>query len=328
MQQVESAATGSLSVEYVFPSSVEEVMGLLDSHAGEARIIAGGTDLLPDLRKGNLQGKLCPRCLVDITRIPDLGQIRVTEHFVEVGAAVTFAAIRDSAFLNQQVHALAEAAGCVGAEAIQNAATWVGNVMQAMPAADGAIVALALDAEARVLERARSEAAHGNASVHLGEAVWRPVESLFRGPGVSSLDPTRQFVTHVRFPLPSGRWGTAWGRIGRRPSLVLPILNCAVRLCLDARGEQIETARIALGPVAPCPYRARGAEAYLEGRSPVAASFAQAACLVQEEANPRDSITRASRAYRLAIIPPMVEAALEAAAQRALEARQPQKQSA
>jgi carbon-monoxide dehydrogenase medium subunit len=335
MPQEAVDVTGPQSTEYFFASSVAEVMGLLDSHAGEARIIAGGTDLLPDIRKGNLQGRLRPRCLVDITRIPDLDLIRLTQDFVEVGAAVTFAALRESAFINQQVHALADAAGCVGAEAIQNAATWVGNLVQAMPAADGAIVALALDAEARVLDAGRwirSGTAHpngstrpeGEASGHPERTAWVPVESLFRGPGVSCVDATRQFITHLRFPRPGDHWGTAWGRIGRRPSLVLPILNCAVRLCLDVEGKQIETVRIALGPVAPCPYRARQAEAYLEGRPPDSASFAETARLAQQEANPRDSITRASRAYRLDIILPMIESALETAAQRALAARRSQ----
>ena len=312
MRQAELDTSGLQTIEYLFPASVQEAIQILERYAGTARIIAGGTDVLPEIREGRLQGTARPHCLVDITRIPDLDQICITPDVVEVGAAVTFANIRDSAFANQQVHALADAARCVGAEAIQNAATWVGNLVQAMPAADGAIVALALDAEARIVD--------------VQNAAWRAVASLFRGPGHSDVDPTCQFVTHLRFPRYSGPWGTAWGRIGRRPSLVLPVLNCAVKLCLDSRGEQIKTARIALGPVAPCPYRARGAEAYLKGQPPVKSSFVQAAQLVQQEANPRDSITRASRAYRLDVIPPMIEAALEAAAQRALETHRHGKQ--
>ena len=304
MRLAETDTGMSQGTEYLFPLSIQEAIQILERYAGKARIIAGGTDVLPEIHKGRLQGSARPHCLVDITRIPGLDQIRITPVLVEVGAAVTFANIRDSAFLNQQVHALADAARCVGAEAIQNAATWAGNLMQAMPAADGAIIALALDTEARIVDGEK--------------AAWRPVGSLFHGPGLSEVDPTRQLVTHVRFPRASGMWGTAWGRIGRRPSLVLPVLNCAVKLCLDSEGEQIRTARIALGPVAPCPHRARRAEAYLEGRPPVKSSFVQAARLVQQEANPRDSITRASRAYRLDVIRPMIETALETAAQRAL----------
>ncbi len=285
--------------DYLYPTSIEEAVEFLETYAGEARIIAGGTDVMPDVRRG----KIHPRCLVDVTRIPGLDQIRVMDDFVEVGAAVTFAAIKESPFLKRHVHALADGARSVGAVAIQNAATWAGNVVQAMPAADGAIVAIALEAQARVVDA--------------GGAAWRPVESLFLGPGVSAVDPSRQLITHIRFPRPRSPWGTAWNRVGRRPSLVLPILNCAVKLCLDPGGERIAHACIALGPVAPRPFRARGAETFLKGQPPGAEPFAQAARMAQEESNPRSSVMRASRAYRLAVLPSLVSDALAVAAERA-----------
>jgi CO/xanthine dehydrogenase FAD-binding subunit len=293
-------------VEYLFPRSVEEAIRFLENAAGCGRIIAGGTDLLADIRKN----KIRPHCLVDITRIRDLAQIRVTNEYVEIGAAVTFATIKDSPFLNRHAQALTDAARSVGALAIQNAATWVGNLVQAMPAADGAIVALALEAEACVVD--------GNGP------QWRPVESLFLGPGASAIDPTRQLITHLRFFRPSVSTGTAWRRAGRRPSLILPTLNCAVKLCLEATIEWtacvpagIESATIALGPVAPHPFRARQAEAFLRGKPPTADVFEQAAHMARQEANPRDSVVRASRAYRLAILPTLVLDALVTAAQRA-----------
>ena len=285
---------------YLIPNSIEETIRLLESHSGQAQIIAGGTDVMADLR----QKKIRPRCLVDITRIPGLDQIKVTENFVEAGAAVTFAALKASPFLNQrQAHALADAARSVGAPGIQNAATWVGNIVQAMPAADGAIVAIALEAEARIVDSHSVE--------------WRSVESLFGGPGVSAIDSSRQFVTHIRFPRPQSPWGTAWKRVGRRPSLVLPILNCAVKVCLDAQSIQIEHATIALGPVAPRPFRAREAEAFLRGRWPTGKIFAQAARIAQAESNPRSSIMRASREYRLDVVLTLVSDALATATERA-----------
>lgn len=294
--------------EYRYPASVDEALRCLEAYRGKARLIAGGTDLMPDL----LKARISPRCLVDITRIPGLVRITVTQDFVEVGAAVTFAAIRDSAFLNQHVLALADAAGSVGATAIQSVATWAGNIVQAMPAADGAIVALALNAEARLVD------GHGE--------QWRPVESLFIEPGVSAVDPCRQMVTHLRFPrLPSPSnggscplVGTAWRRIGRRPSLVLPILACAVKMCLSPDGGRIERASLALGPVAPVPYRARATEVFLRSRPPTGEVFAQAGRVAQGECHPRSNVLRASREYRLAIIPALVSDALSTAALRAL----------
>jgi carbon-monoxide dehydrogenase medium subunit len=288
--------------EYTYPRSIAEALQYLATHDGRAQVIAGGTDVLPGIRKGSI----APRCLVDITRIPILNEIDVGSDVVTIGAAVTFATIREHPFLRKHVHALVDAARCVGAGAIQNAATWVGNIVQAMPAADGSIVAIALDAEARIAD---DEGAR-----------WRHVESLFVGPGVSAIDPTRQLVTHIRFPRPGANVGTAWRRVGRRSALVLPILNCAVRLSIDedTGDPTVARAAIALGPVAPHPFRAHKAEAFLQGRALTEDALADAGRVAQEEANPRTSVMRASRQYRLAIIPSLVGEALAEAARRAV----------
>lgn len=281
---------------YYTPGSVEEAMRILSRYDGDALILAGGTDVLPDIRKG----KRNPRCLVDITRIPGIDRITVEKEFVEVGAAVTFSALRSHPYLQSHVHALAEAAAAVGAADIQNVATWAGNLVQAMPAADGAVVALALDAEALL---------------HDGDgAQWLPVARLFAGPGRSTVDSTRQMITAIRFPIPERPWGTGWRRTGRRDSLVLPVLNCAVKLEL-AEGC-IARAAIALGPVAPIPFRAAAAEEFLRGRELGNEAFGQAARIAQQESNPRSSRARASREYRLAVLPVLVQEALAIAAAR------------
>jgi CO/xanthine dehydrogenase FAD-binding subunit len=286
--------------EYLIPNTIEEALGLLVAHDGHALIIAGGTDVLPDLRKG----KHAPGYLVDITRIPELTEIRVGAGYVAVGAAVTFAMLREHPYLQQHVHALVEAASSVGAAPIQSAATWGGNLVQAMPAADGAIVAITLDAELRVIDRD-------------GER-WLSVFDTFAGPGRSHIDPTRQLITTIRFPIPVTPWGTAWRRAGRRPSLILPTLNCAVKLVLSADGSRITDAAIGMGPVASCPHRAAEAEAFLIGCAPDPEIFVETARLATHGADPRSSVHRASREYRLAILPVLVEDALEAALARSV----------
>lgn len=283
--------------EYCIPGSVKEALKILAAHRGHALIMAGGTDLMPDIRRR----KKNPHCLVDITRIPGLDAIAVDEEFVDVGAAVTFSALRHHPYLQSHFHALTEASAAVGTQDIQNVATWAGNLVQAMPAADGAIVALALDAQALV------EDAEG--------ARWQPVANVFAGPGHSKIDPTCEIVTHIRFPIPARVWGTAWRRIGRRDSLVLPILNCAVML--EAAEGRIAEARIALGPVAPIPSRAVAAEEFLLGKLPGDAAFSKAARIAQAESDPRSSKTRASREYRLAVLPDLIHEALSGAALRA-----------
>jgi len=286
-------------IEYLIPTTVEEAVHLLAAQSGQATIIAGGTDVLPDIRKG----KRAPACLVDVTRIPELTQIRVEDGTVEVGAAVTFAMLREHPYLCAHVHALVEAAASVGAAPIQSAATWGGNLVQAMPAADGAIIAITLDAELQVVDRETSR--------------WLPVLNTFAGPGRSHIDPTRQLITTIRFPIPVTPWGTAWRRAGRRPSLILPTLNCAVKLVLNEDRSRITDAAIGMGPVASCPHRAAEAEAFLVGRAPDQATFVEAARLAEHGADPRSSIHRASREYRLAILPVLVEEALGVAVERA-----------
>jgi CO/xanthine dehydrogenase FAD-binding subunit len=167
--------------EYIFPATPEEAIACLTESAGRAIVIAGGTDVLLDMEKG----KWRPDRLVDITRIPELQRIEVSDGYVTVGAAVPFVALRENPFIATHAHALADAAASVGALAIQTSATWAGNLVQAMPAADGAIIAMALEAEARVLEA--------------GGASWHRVADLFLGPGRSRIDPTGQLLTHIRF---------------------------------------------------------------------------------------------------------------------------------
>ncbi len=286
--------------KYLFPTTIEEAAQALADWKGEARIIAGGTDLMLDLQKGKIQ----PRCFVSVDRIHGLDQIRVEDDFIVIGSAVTFANLKDHPYIDQHVHVLADAGRSVGSLSIQNAATLAGNIVNAMPAADGVMAAVALEAEVEIVDIEHTE--------------WKPVESLFKGPGLSNVDPTRQLVTHIRFPRCEDHRGTAWYRLGRRPSLTLPILNCAVNVFLDESGGIIQRARIALGPVAPRPFRAQEAERFLEGRSPSAENIRQAAEIARGETDPRGNVLRASRNYRLATIPAIVENALSNAVQRAL----------
>jgi len=299
--------------EYLVPDTIEETVHLLREHNGRARIIAGGTDMLPDMQSD----KHHPSSLVDVTRIPELNRIDITGGWATLGAAVTFAVLREHPYLKQHVHALVEAAASVGAAPIQTAATWAGNLIQAMPAADGAIIAIALHAEVRVLDVDDAPSGLDDAEQESPDRLWRPVASLYEGPGRSRIDSARQLVTHIRFPLPERPWGTGWRRAGRRPSLVLPTLNCAIRLVLD--GDLIASAAIAVGPVGPCPVRAGDAESFLAGLPPTQSAFAEAARLALCDAHPRSNVLRASREYRLAVLPVLVEEALSQAAQRALK---------
>lgn len=286
-------------MNYLFAATIEEAVELLTRYEGRARIIAGGTDLMQALR----DHAVAPEALVDITRIDGLDRVEVVGDWVQVGAAVTFAVLRDSPLVRERAQCLARAAASVGAAPIQAVATWAGNIVQAMPAADGGVAAVSLDAEARVVD------ADG--------ARWVTVEALYRAAKVSALDPTRQLVSHLRFAMPPAASGTGWGRIGRRPSLTLPILNCAAAVRLGSPGETVGAVSLALGPASALPFRARGAEAFLVGRLLDDQAIEHAAILAQAECHVRSNPLRASREYRAAMIPVLVRQALTEARDQA-----------
>jgi CO/xanthine dehydrogenase FAD-binding subunit len=284
---------------YEMPTTVEEALEVLVRCDGRAQLIAGGTDLIIELQ----EGRHSVECLVDVTRIPGLDQIEQRDGWIFVGPNVTFRQIKDSLLLQEQARVLAEAAATVGALQIQTVATLAGNIASALPAADGCVALLALDAEAQVTSGA-------------GQS-WRPIGELFLGPGKSAVDPSRQMITSIRFPIPQGRHGSAWERIGRRRALVLPILNCAVGVVLNAAGDVIEAARIGLGPVAPIPFRARETEAFLVGKPANEETFTQAAQIAAGEAKPRTSILRASKEYRTRVLQVLVRQGLARAVDQA-----------
>jgi carbon-monoxide dehydrogenase medium subunit len=168
---------------------------------------------------------------------------------------------------------------------------------------------MALDAQVEIADT--TERARGAP----GLVQWRPVGELFLGPGKSAVDPRRQMITAIRFPALQVHQGSAWERIGRRRALVLPILNCGVSVALN--GERLEWARIGLGPVAPVPFRAQETEAFLAGRPATRETFAQAGDIASKEAQPRTSLLRASKEYRLEVLKVLIRQGLTRAVEQA-----------
>jgi carbon-monoxide dehydrogenase medium subunit len=286
---------------YERPSTVEEALDVLASYQGQAQLIAGGTDLIIELQ----EGKHSAECLVDVTCIPGLDQIERIGDWIVVGANVTFRQILESPLIQEQARVLSEAAGTVGALQIQTVATLAGNVVSSLPAADGCVALLALNAEVEIADQKDRE--------------WRPVSELFLGPGRSAIDPTSQMVTSIRIPVEGPLHGSAWERIGRRRALVLPILNCGVSLCLDPTKTEIAWARIGLGPVAPVPFRAEQAESFLKGQPATEKTYTEAGEIASGEAKPRSSILRASKEYRHEVLKVLVRNGLARAAQQVKE---------
>lgn len=290
---------------YLIAESVSDALDKLASCGGEARLIAGGTDLVLQAQRGQ-----CPStAMVDVTRIPELNQIQERDGYILIGATVTHAQVAASPLIQARAGLLSRACGSVGGPQIRNVATLAGNVVNALPAADGAVALFALNAEIEV-------ASLDGRSLR---RVWMPIAEMYENVGVCTIDPCVQMVTAIRFkPLPPSA-GSDFQRLARRRALVLPILNAGA--VVEVVNGVIVDARIAVGPVAPTPFRAARAEQALVGALAGEEAIAQAARLAMADAKPRSSLLRGSQDYRTAMVEVLVRRALNNALRAAKEAR-------
>ena len=294
--------------EYYRPDTVEAALALLAQHDGRARVVSGGTDLLLEMQQGH---KPPVEALVDVTGIADMNHIDRQDKWIEIGAAVPHTQIVKSELIRQQATCLVESCGVIGGPQVRNVATLGGNVAHALPAADGTTALVALNAEAEVASA--------------GDRAWRPVLSLFKGPGKSAVDQSRELLTRFRFLATQLGEATAFKRIMRPQGVALPILACAVWVKVEKNAQSpisnlqspIIEARICIGPVRPVPCRAQGAEAVLKGRT-LAEALDECVAAAQREFSPRTSKHRATAEYRVEVIEVLLRRALLLAAQRAV----------
>jgi CO/xanthine dehydrogenase FAD-binding subunit len=268
---------------YHLAHSISEALEVLANSPGEACLVAGGTDLLLDLQ----QGRHSPvHTLVDVTCIPELKVLEIRGARLYIGAGVPLNQVVASPLVLQHAQALYEAAGLIGGPQVRNTATLGGNVGHALPAGDGTISLLALDAQAEV------------ADVQGCRLV--PVEQLYRGPGRSVLDSRREMLVGFSLPLRSEAEASVFRRVMRPQGVAIAILNMGVwlRRTSALEGEVIGEVRIALGPAGPTPRRARAAEKILRGQPLEEAVLSQAIEALLGEARFRTSPRRATSEYR------------------------------
>jgi CO/xanthine dehydrogenase FAD-binding subunit len=270
----------------------------LKRHSGQARIIAGGTDLVLALQRGEHP----PAVLLDITRILELEGITEETDHIRLGARVTHALCASSPLILKSATCLAEACSSVGSPQVRHTGTVVGNVVNAQPAADSAIALIAMGAVARIV------------STQGGRA--ERVEDLYKGIGESRVDSTRELLAEIGVPLTKPGQGSAFQRVAPRNAMGLPVLSGAVWVSL--REHLIVDVRVSLGPVSDRPFRPRKTEAILRGSRWDHAVMMDEACRVaSEEANPRDSLLRGSASYRRGLIQSLTRRLLELAIGRA-----------
>jgi carbon-monoxide dehydrogenase medium subunit len=281
------------------PRRVEDAVALLAAHGAAARALAGGTDLLAQMKSGVRR----PALIVDLKRIDELMQVRETAEGLVIGAALPVAALREHPALRASFPGLAEAVALIGSEQIQGRASLGGNLCNASPAADTTPALLVNEASVEVAgPRGRR---------------LLPVAELCVGPGQSALR-DGEIVTSIRLAPPPPRSADAYLRLIPRSEMDIAVVGAAVRLALAPDGR-VRFARVALGAVAPTAIRVPEAEAALAGTALDAAALTRLADAVRRAARPIDD-KRGSAAYRRQVIGVLARRAALRAAERAREA--------
>lgn len=275
---------------YLRPASLAQALAALQREGEGGRPVAGGTDLLVAVR----HGKAAPRAVVDVTRVPELRELRKDEDGTLVlGAAITHAEAAESSLVRRLAPVLAQACAAVGSVQIRNLGTLGGNAVNASVAAD-TLPALAV-------LRARFQVAGPGGERRVA------LEDFFRGPGATCLAPG-ELVTAIRIPLEPPH-GAAFLKVGRRRAAAISRLSVAVMA-----NPESGLARIALGAVFPRPRRLTGAEEVLHRG--FSGSLLEEAGAAAEAAVREVSGDRPSMAYKL----PVARACVTRALRQALEA--------
>jgi carbon-monoxide dehydrogenase medium subunit len=287
--------------EYKRPISVAEAIHDLMSAPGSALPIAGGTDLMLDLRQGHHPPV---HTLIDLTFIPEMSALELRGDLLFVGAAVPVDRVARDPLAAAHAQALTEACNLIAGPQVRNTATLGGNVAHALPAADGTIALTALDAVAEVAS------ASGVRKI--------PFTSLFLGPGKSAIDKTKELIVGFHIPVTnyqSPMTSSCFKRIMRPQGVALPILNCAVWLA--RADDKIHDIHIAVGPGGGTPFRATEAESALRGQPLTEEIFSLALDTLLTQAKFRDSARRASAEYRRYIVGGLFKDVLDTAWKRA-----------
>jgi len=275
--------------EYLEPTTLSECAQRLAEHKGKARLLAGGTDLIIQME----QRKRQPEVVIYVMRIPELSGIRVAaDGSVRIGATTTLREIETSPVIREKFPVLSYAASTVGSVQIRNLATIGGNVCNASPAGDTLPALLVLGAQARIQ------------SVN-GERVV-PLEEVFTGPGQTCLTP-EELLVEIALPAEAASLSALYYKQCVRQAMDIAVVG--VGIAVKRRNGTCEDVRIALGAVAPKPFRAKTAEDVVRGAKINAQLIQQAAEKARAESRPIDDV-RGSAAFRKEMVRRLVRRGL------------------
>jgi CO/xanthine dehydrogenase FAD-binding subunit len=286
--------------DYVAARSVDEAVSLLARHGDQARVLAGGTDIIVQVREGRRQVQL----LVDVKGIPEVSQLTYdASQGLSIGAAVPCNRIYADEGIAIAYPGLVDAVSLVGGIQIQGRASVGGNLCNASPAAD--------TTPALIVHHATCVIAGPNGRREI------PVEQFCTGPGRTALQ-NGEFLVSLRLPAPPPHFGAHYLRFIPRNEMDIAVVGVGASVVLNRDQSAFTSARVALGAVAPTPLLVEAAAAALVGKPTSDDTIQQAAEAAQAAARPIDDM-RGTAVYRRHLVGVLTRRALRGAIQRAKE---------
>jgi carbon-monoxide dehydrogenase medium subunit len=276
---------------YFEPANLDEALDLLHEYGDRAKVLAGGTDLLVQMK----QGRISPQAVISLNRIQELNFIEVDSE-IRIGPLTPLSQIAMHPSFSGRLAILREAALAIGDRQIRNVATLGGNIANASPSADMPPALLALGARVKLRKKG-------------GERVVA-LEEFCPGPFCTHLEQREIIVEILVSPIPEGSGAYVW--MPKRTAVDETLVGVGAWLTSDPEKMTCLRASLALTSVAPVPFRARNAETFLRGKELNLKNFRRAGEIAAKEASPR------SRAgYRRAVVSILTEEALDRAWRRA-----------
>jgi CO/xanthine dehydrogenase FAD-binding subunit len=278
--------------DYLAPTTLDEALSLLAKYKGRAKVIAGGTDLVPKLKRREIKA---PEYVIDLKGIPGLDKIKPNGSGLTIGALVTIEEVEVSPQIRQKFAVLAQAAQSMASPQVRHRGTIAGNICNAVPSADSAPALLTLGAKLKIISQ-KGERTVG-------------IDDFFTGPNQTVLN-SQEILAEIQLPnMPANSQGV-YLKLTPRRAMDLAIVGVAV--VATAKNGVCQDIRIALGAVAPTPTRAKKAEAILKGQKFTDALIEKAAKTAAAEARPIDD-HRASAEYRRDMVEVLVRRAVKQA---------------
>jgi aerobic carbon-monoxide dehydrogenase medium subunit len=253
-------------MEYFEPKTISDALSLLAKHGAEAKIIAGGTDVMVDIKY-----KEEPGCLVNIKKIPGLDGIRENGGSLLIGALATIRDVETSAVVRDKLPVLWESSHQFASLQIRNTATIGGNICRASPSGETLTPLLVLEAK-------------GKLAFADGERT-EPFTAFFQGPGKCSVG-SNGLLTEIEVPYPAAGSRGVYLKHAVRGAMDIAMVGVAVLVTPDSAKSGLQDVRIGLGAVAPTPIRATKTEAMLRGKPLSAALVKEAAQMAASESSP------------------------------------------